>query len=119
LEVLAINERISLNSKKKRRNMISLFKRSPLETMSVIVRYHPLTFYGIVGMSILLLAIGSGFYTVDFFYKYGHLSYFPAFLTVALVMIGGFFMVAGLMLNSLNVLVERLEAMKKWTKKEL
>jgi hypothetical protein len=29
-------------------------------------------------------------------------------------MIGGFFMVAGLMLNALNVLVERLEAMKKW-----
>jgi hypothetical protein len=116
LEILAINERISLNSKKKRSNMINLFKRSPLETISVLMRYHPLTFYGGVGLAILLLALGSGFYTVDYFYEHGHLSYFPAFVTVALVMIGGFFMVAGLMLNSLNVLVERLEAMKKWAR---
>ena len=82
----------------------------------MIVKYHPLTFYGFVGMGILLTAMGSGFYTVDYFYEHGHLSYFPAFVTVALVMIGGFFMVAGLMLNSLIVLVERLEAMKKWAK---
>ncbi|MGA1873942.1 MAG: hypothetical protein ACMUHY_09765 [Thermoplasmatota archaeon] len=116
LEVLAIKERISLNSKRKRKNLFNVFRRSPLETLSIIVKYHPLTFYGSVGMAILLVAIGSGFYTVDYFYDHGHLSYFPAFTTVALVMIGGFFMVAGLFLNSLNVLVERLEAMKKWVK---
>ena len=64
LEILAVSERIMLNSKKKRRNMFSLFRRSPLETLSVIVKYHPLTFYGFVGMGILLTAMGSGFYTV-------------------------------------------------------
>jgi len=116
LEVLSINERISLNSKRKRKNLLSVFKQSPLKTASAIVKYHPLTFYGSVGMGILLVALGSGYYTVDYFYKHGELSYFPAFVTVALVMIGGFFMVAGLMLNSLNVLVERLEAMKKWVR---
>jgi hypothetical protein len=29
-------------------------------------------------------------------------------------MIGGFFMVAGLMLNALNIIIEKLEAMKSW-----
>jgi hypothetical protein len=114
LEVFAINEKITLTSKRKRRKMFNLFKRSPLQTLAYIMKYHPLTFYGAVGMGILLTAIGSGFYTIDYFYKHNELNYFPAFLTVALVMIGGFFMVAGLMLNALNVLVERLEAMKKW-----
>jgi len=114
LEIYAINEQITLTSKKKRRKMFSLFRRSPLDTISYFVKYHPLTFYGGVGMGILLSAIGSGFYTIDYFYKHNELNYFPAFVTVAMVMIGGFFMVAGLMLNALNVLVDRLEAMKKW-----
>ncbi|MBN1389870.1 MAG: hypothetical protein JXA22_04415 [Candidatus Thermoplasmatota archaeon] len=116
LEVLSIRERIPLSSKRKRQNLFSIFKRSPLKTMSIIMKYHPLTFYGSVGMLILMVAIAAGFYTVEYFYDHGELSYFPAFTTVALVMIGGFFMVAGLMLNSLNVLVDQLEAMKKWVK---
>lgn len=114
LELLSIEEKISLNSKRKRRRMFRLFRRSPLETLSIIMRYHPLKFYGSIGMMMLLTAIGTGFYTIDFIYKNGELNYFPAFTTVALVMIGGFFMVAGLILNALNTLVEKLEAMKKW-----
>ncbi|MFW3145799.1 MAG: hypothetical protein ACMUIE_03190 [Thermoplasmatota archaeon] len=113
-EILAVDERVSIASKRQRRKLMKGFRRSPLEMLTFLMRHHPLTFYGSVGMGILLLAITSGFYTVDFFYENGYLNYFPAFMTVALVMIGGFFMVAGLMLNALNTLVERLEAMKKW-----
>ncbi|MGA1821675.1 MAG: hypothetical protein ACMUIG_04035 [Thermoplasmatota archaeon] len=114
LELIAIDEKVSIQSKKQRRNFLKMFKKSPIEMLSILVKYHPLMFYGSIGMFILLMSLISGFYTVDYFYKYNELNYFPAFTTVALMMIGGFFMVAGLMLNALNVLVEKLEAMKKW-----
>jgi glycosyltransferase involved in cell wall biosynthesis len=114
LELWAISEEVSLQSKKNRRKLIRLFKRSPLEVLSGLVRYHPLSVYGFIGLLLLSLAILSGFYTVDYFYRNNELNYFPAFTTMALTMIGGFFMMAGLFLNTLNVLVERLEAMAKW-----
>lgn len=114
LELWAISEKVSFQSKKTRRNFFQLFKGSPINAMKGLVRYHPLTFYSVVGLVILSVAILSGFYTVDYFYKNGSLNYFPAFTTVTLIMIGGFMMVAGLILNAFNVLVERLEAMSKW-----
>jgi len=114
MEILAVNERFLLNRKRQKREYFAMFRRSPLHALSALVRYHPLTFYGSIGLVMLLFALGSGFYTIDYFYAEGELNYFPAFTTVALVMIGGFFMVAGLMLNALNVLAERIEAMKKW-----
>ncbi len=114
LELWAVSEEISLQSKKNRRNLFRMMKRSPLEVLIRMIRVHPLSVYGLIGLILLSLAILSGFYTVDFFYRNNELNYFPAFTTMALAMIGGFFMVAGLFLNTLNVLVERLEAMAKW-----
>ena len=114
LELWAISEEVSFTSKKTRKKFFKLFKGSPLDALTGLIRYHPLTFYGGVGLIILSLAIVSGFYTVDYFYEHKDLNYFPAFTTMALIMIGGFFMVAGLILNTYNVLVERIEAMSKW-----
>lgn len=87
-----------------------------VETFRMIRRQHPLKFYGVLGVISLVGALISGFYTVDYFYRNQHLSYLPAFLTVLLVMISGFLMVAGLMLNALNLMVERIKALKKWEK---
>ena len=114
LELLAIDEKVSLQPKKKRYNIFKVIWRSPLVSIPRIIKYHPLLFYGSIGMIILFLAMVSGVYTVDYFYREGELNYFPAFTTMALIMIGGFFMVAGIMLNALLVLVEKLEALKKW-----
>ncbi len=114
LELWAISEEISLQSKKNRRKLFQLFKRSPGEVMTGLIKYHPLSVYGLTGLILLCLALFSGFYTVDYFYSHNELNYFPAFITMALAMIGGFFMVAGLFLNTLNILAERLEAMAKW-----
>ena len=114
LELWAVSEEVSFQSKKTRRNLFELFKRSPIEVLSGLIRYHPLLFYGISGLLVLSLAILSGFYTVDYFYKHNQLNYFPAFITMALIMIGGFLMVAGLILNAWNVLIERLNAVSKW-----
>ena len=114
MEVLAIDELFSVNSKKQRNNMFNLFRRSPLEMISALVKYHPLLFYGMIGMTFLLVAIFSGIITINWFYTHHELNYMMSFLTVALVMIGGFFMVAGLMLNALNIIIEKLEAMKSW-----
>jgi glycosyltransferase involved in cell wall biosynthesis len=114
LELWAISEEVSFQSKKTRKNFFKLFKGSPIDALSGLIKYHPLTFYSGIGLLVLSLAILSGFYTVDYFYRQNTLNYFPALTTVGLVMIGGFFMVAGLILNAFNVLVERLEAMSKW-----
>jgi len=114
LEMLAIKESTESRSKKKRTYILKAFPTSPLKVITILIRYHPLLFYGALGLLMILLALASGFYTVDRFYRTSELSYFPAFTTVLLVMVGGFLMVAGLMLNALNVLVEKLEAMKKW-----
>ena len=114
LELWAISEEVSFQSKKTRRNLFELFKRSPIEVLGGLMRYHPLLFYGISGLFVLSLAILSGFYTVDYFYNHNQLNYFPAFITMALIMIGGFLMVAGLILNAWNVLIERLNAVSKW-----
>ncbi len=114
LELWAVSEEVSFQSKKTRRNLFELFKRSPIEVLSGLIRYHPLLFYGISGLLVLSLAILSGFYTVDYFYNHNQLNYFPAFITMALIMIGGFLMVAGLILNAWNVLIERLNAVSKW-----
>ena len=67
-------------------------------------------------MIVLLFSLGSGFYTVDYFYKNQSLYYPTTFVTVILVMIAGFLLVAGLMLNALNMLVEKVRASKKWEK---
>ncbi|MBN1540292.1 MAG: glycosyltransferase [Candidatus Thermoplasmatota archaeon] len=75
---------------------------------------NPFKFYGGLGLMVLLLSLLTGFHTVMFFYNNGYLSYVPALATIVLVMVGGFLMVAGLMLNALNVLVEKLEAMMRW-----
>ncbi|MCU0799741.1 MAG: hypothetical protein MUC62_08745 [Candidatus Thermoplasmatota archaeon] len=114
LEVENVSERFRLNSKKVRRNFIRSFWKYPTKTITYFFRSHPLTVFGGLGLFVLLVATGTGIYTIDYFYQYNTLNYFPAILTMALIMIGGFFMVAGLMLNALNVLVERVEAIKKW-----
>lgn len=114
LEVLSIDEKFSVKSKRQRKKLFRLMKRSPGEMMTQLVRFHPLFFYGSVGLIIILTALFTGFYTINYFYSHNELNYFPAFLTVALVMLGGFFMVSGLMLNALNVIIEKIEAMKEW-----
>jgi len=114
LEVENVSERFRLNSKKVRRRFLRSFWKYPSKTITYFFRSHPLTVFGGLGLFVLLVATGAGIYTIDYFYKNNTLNYFPALLTVGLIMIGGFLMVAGLMLNALNVLVERLEAIKKW-----
>lgn len=114
LELWAISEEISLQKKKNRKKVFELFKGSPANSFMGLVRYHPLTIYGLLGLLILSVASITGFYTVDYFYRNNDINFFPAFLTAGLVMLGGFFMVAGLILNIMNILVERLEAMSRW-----
>jgi glycosyltransferase involved in cell wall biosynthesis len=77
-------------------------------------RVHALKFYGGIGVLVVIVALASGFYTVDYFYRNQNLYYPTAFLTVALTMIGGFLMVAGMMLNAMNVMVSRIRSEKKW-----
>lgn len=114
LELLAIRENIISRSKKKRGNILRMLPRSPLSALSQIVRFHPLFFYSILGSLTLLASIVLGFYTLEYAYTHRAINYFPALLTATLVMVGGFLFVAGLMLNTLYVLVEKLEAMRKW-----
>ncbi len=116
LEVENVSERFRLNSKKVRRRFLRSLLKFPIKTITYFFRSHPLTVLGGIGLSVLLVATGTGIYTIDYFYHYNTLNYFPAILTMALIMIGGFLMVAGLMLNALNVIVERLEAIKKWVR---
>jgi glycosyltransferase involved in cell wall biosynthesis len=77
-------------------------------------RNHPMKFYGSLGLISMVGAMATGFYTVDYFYKNQNLYYPTAFGTALLIMIGGFMLVAGLMLNAMNVVEERVKAMKKW-----
>ena len=107
-------ESIDLVTKRKKEEKKE--KKSFFEMFRVIRRQHPLKFYGALGVLTLIGALFFGFYTVDYFYRNQHLNYFPAFATVFLVMVSGFLMVAGLMLNALNLMVERIRALKKWEK---
>ena len=116
LQLRTIRERVEVHTKRRRSPMFSIKGNRPRKLFRKWRREHPLKFYGGIGMFLLLFSLVTGFYTVDFFYKHQHLSYFPAFATVVLVMVGGFFMVAGLMLNALNVLVEKLESAVRWVR---
>lgn len=91
----------------------------PVGVFRLMRRKHPLKFYGGIGMALMLLSIGSGFYTVDYFYENQNLYYPSAFLTVALVMIGGFMMVAGMMLNALTVITEKVRSERRWRRSEI
>lgn len=77
-------------------------------------RNHPMKFYGGLGLISVVGAMATGFYTVDYFYKNQNLYYPTAFGAALLIMIGGFMLVAGLMLNAMNVVEDRVRAMKKW-----
>jgi hypothetical protein len=89
-------------------------KFDPRFILRAFRRSHPLTFYGSFGLISVLGAMATGFYTVDYFYKNQNLYYPTAFTAVLLTMIGGFFLVAGLILNAMNVVEERVRAIKKW-----
>ena len=91
----------------------------PVGVFRLMRRKHPLKFYGGIGMALMLLSIGSGFYTVDYFYENQNLYYPSAFLTVALVMIGGFMMVAGMMLNALTVITDKVRSERRWRRSEI
>jgi hypothetical protein len=71
-------------------------------------------FYGSLGLISVMGAMATGFYTVDYFYRNQNLYYPTAFGAALLIMIGGFLLVAGLMLNAMNVVEDRVRAMKKW-----
>ena len=114
LEVLSIKEMIETRSKKRNISFLKFLPRSPLGTITALVRYHPLLFYSMLGMATITSAFVGGLYTVNHFFKFGEVSYFPALITLFLFMIGGFMLVAGIILNALNVMVERLEAIKKF-----
>lgn len=118
LDYQKIKGKISAPSKRKKRVVKWLPSMGPMELLSHIRMTHPLKFYGGIGMLILLSSLITGFYTIGYFYTENQLDYISAFLTVMLVMVGGFFLTAGLMLNSLRILFERLEATVKWMKKE-
>ncbi len=119
LDYQKIKGKISTPSKRKKGVMKWLPSMGPMELLSHIRMAHPLKFYGGIGMLILLSSLATGFYTIGYFYTEQQLEYVSAFLTVMLVMVGGFFLTAGLMLNSLRVLFERLEATVNWMKKEV
>jgi glycosyltransferase involved in cell wall biosynthesis len=100
----------------KRKKTIRRRRTSFVRWFGEITREHPLKFYGVSGMLVLLLSLVSGFFTVDYLYKHQRLFYPTGFTTAALVMIAGFLLMAGLMMNALNVLVERVRASKRWQK---
>jgi len=114
LEMLAIRERSGRKRKKQKTSLFKGIPTDPFKAMTALVRYHPLSFYGSLGATSLFGAVLSGVATLQYFYKHNELSYFPAFVTVTLVMIGGFLFVAGLILNAFNVLVEKIEAIRRW-----
>lgn len=115
LNKVVFNEAVEVVSKKKKGekngNGGNLWQR-----FTDLRRGHPLKFYGGLGVLTLLASLGFGFYTVDYFYKNQGLFYPTAFGTVLLVMIAGFLLVAGLMLNALTVMVNRIQSVKKWEK---
>ncbi|RLF66599.1 MAG: hypothetical protein DRN57_06810 [Thermoplasmata archaeon] len=114
LNKVTFNESMHIVSKKKERMN---GKRRPLWVrFRNFRRNHPLKFYGSLGLITLLNAIGSGFYTINYFYINQNLYYPTAFLTVLLVMIAGFLLVAGIMLNALNLIVEKVHMTKRWEK---
>ncbi len=118
LDYQKIKGRISMPSKRKKKSFKWWPSMRPMELLVHVRRTHPLKFYGGIGMLILLSSIVTGFYTIEYFYRNLQLDYVSAFLTVMLVMVGGFFLTAGLMLNSLRILFERLEATVRWMRKE-
>ncbi len=117
LDYQKIKGKISTPPKRKKRVMKWLPSMGPMELLRHVRRKHPLKFYGGIGMLILLSSLTTGFYSIGYFYTEQQLEYISAFLTVMLVMVGGFFLTAGLMLNSLRVLYERLEATVKWMRR--
>jgi glycosyltransferase involved in cell wall biosynthesis len=113
LNKVVFNESVEVVSKKKKGekngNGGSFWQK-----FTELRRGHPLKFYGGLGILTLLASLGSGFYTVDYFYKHQNLYYPTAFATALMVMIAGFLLVAGLMLNALTVMVNRIKSVKKW-----
>ncbi|MBN1390763.1 MAG: hypothetical protein JXA22_09000 [Candidatus Thermoplasmatota archaeon] len=89
-------------------------RNRPLIRLWKMVNNNPLKFYGGSGMIIFLVAMANGFYTINYFYIHQNLYYPTAFITVLLVMISGFLMVAGVMLNAMKIMVERVRALKTW-----
>lgn len=116
LREVVFNEDVMEISKKKEKKR---GKRRSFRTRIVnFRRNHPLKFYGSMGLLVLMFALGFGFYTVDYFYTHQHLYYPTAFSTVLFIMIAGFLLVAGLMLNALNVLVEKIRTTRKWEREK-
>ena len=114
LKTTTFTETMNVVSKRKKRKRSR--ERSNFERLKNFRRNNPMKFFGSLGIITLLGAVTTGFYTVDYFYNHHHLFYPTSFLTVILVMISGFLMVAGLMMNALNVMVERIRSVKKWEK---
>ena len=105
-------EDIEVFSKKKVRRTKKRFR--PLRWFRNLRRQHPMKFYGTLGILTLLMSLVTGFATVDYFYRHLYLNYAYAFTTVFLVIVSGFLMVAGMMLNALQLMVERLRSIRKW-----
>jgi len=108
-----IYDTMEIKGKKRKITNSSLSKRIKKKA-KYFRRNHPLQFYGLMGSLFFLGSMLSTYYTVDYFYKNQHLAYLPAFITVVLVMISGFFFITGLMINAFNTLIERLERLNDW-----
>lgn len=106
-------EQIEVFSKKKKQKKR---KFRPGRWFKNFRRQHPLKFYGILGIITLISSLVFGFMSVDHFYKHQNVNYLYAVITVVLVMTSGFLLVAGMMLNALNMMVERVRSNKKWKK---
>jgi len=116
LKKVTFRENVSFVTKKKQKNNNG--KKPILIRLRDFRRNHPLKFYGSLGLMVLLNAIGFGMYTIDHFYHHRNLYYPTSFATVFLVMVAGFLLVSGLMLNALTVMLEKVKATKKWEKEK-
>ena len=114
LNIHNISEILYQPSKKRRKDRIKLKLSLSLKKFSDLRTNHPLSFFGGTGLIFFTLGMITTFYTVDYFYTHQHLAYLPAFLTVLFIMISGFLFFAGLLINSFNSLIEKLNAYYKW-----
>lgn len=69
---------------------------------------HPLLFFGGGGFIALLVGLAFGLYTIDYYLQYRFVPFGPALITIALTLAGMFSIFAGLMLNAMYAMIQRI-----------
>jgi len=75
--------------------------------LKTVEERRPLLFFGLTGFILLLIGLGIGIYSIDFYFKSGALPFGPSLAASGFILMGSLGIFAGLILNSITGIIRR------------